>query len=117
VLVQPSNQALLSQTSGSQHTLRWTWDGTLQPGEWFDVRVWTPGMPHHGIAWTKEPLYRLDICLLTSRSYNWSIAVIRGEDGVFGGEYGVWLGDLSPEAPPRQFSVLRDDLWCSLRVP
>jgi hypothetical protein len=108
VLVKPDNYAILSQVSGSQHTLRWAWDGTLQPDEWFDVRVWLPGMPHHGIAWTKEPLYRLDICLLVSRNYEWSIAVIRGEDG-------VWHGDLSPEATPRQFSVSRNDLWCSLR--
>ena len=108
MLVKPDNYAILSQVSGSQHTLRWAWDGTLQPDEWFDVRVWLPGMPHHGIAWTKEPLYRLDICLLVSRNYEWSIAVIRGEDG-------VWHGDLSPEATPRQFSVSRNDLWCSLR--
>jgi hypothetical protein len=108
VLVQPDDHALLTQGGGSQHTLRWTWDGTLQPGEWFDVRVWTAGMPHYGIAWTKEPLYWIDICLLESREYNWSIAVIRGEDG-------VWLGDLSPETAPRQFTVSRSDLWCQLR--
>ena len=107
-LVQPDDHALLSQTTGSQHTLRWTWDGTLQSGEWFDVRVWTAGTPHYGIAWTKEPFYWVDICLLDSREYYWSIAVIRGEDG-------VWLGDLSPEATPRQFTVSRSDLWCSLR--
>ena len=65
-------------------------------------------MPHYGIAWTKEPLYWIDICLLESREYNWSITVIRGEDG-------VWLGDLSPEATPRQFAVSRSDLWCGLR--
>ena len=108
LLVQPDNYAFLSQVNGSQHTLRWAWDGTLQPGEWFDVRVWTAGMPHYGIAWTKEPLYWIDICLLESREYNWSITVIRGEDG-------VWLGDLSPEATPRQFAVSRSDLWCGLR--
>ena len=75
VLVQPDNYAFLSQAGGSDYTLRWTWDGTLQPGEWFDVRIWMPGMPHHGVAWTKVPIYWFDICDLVSSDYDWSIAV------------------------------------------
>ena len=108
VLVQPDNFAFLSQAGGSDYSLRWTWDGTLQPGEWFDVRIWAQGMPHHGVAWTKVPVYGFDICELVSGVYDWNIVIIRGEDG-------VWQGDLSPEATPRQFAVSRNDLWCRLR--
>jgi len=108
VLVQPDNYAFLSQAGGSDYALRWTWDSTLQPGEWFDVRIWAQGMPHHGVAWTKVPVYGFDICELVSGVYDWSVVVIRGEDG-------VWQGDLSPEATPRQFAVSRNDLWCRLR--
>ena len=108
VLIEPEHFSYLSQAGGSDYSLRWTWDGTLQPGEWFDVRVWIPGMPHHGITWTKVPVYNFDICELMSGTYDWSIAIVRGEDG-------EWLGDLSLEAPPRQFAVYRRDLWCHLR--
>ena len=108
MLREPDSYALLSQAGGTDYALRWTWDGTLQPGEWFDVRVWASRMPHLGIAWTREPVFRFDICELVSGTYFWSIAVVRGEDG-------VWLGDLSPEATPRQFSISRSDLWCELR--
>ena len=108
VLVDPAESSFLSQSGGSDYSLRWTWDGTLQPGEWFDVRVWTPGQPHHGIAWTKVPVFDFDICELVSGTYDWSIAIVRGEDG-------TWLGDLSPEAPPRQFAISRNDLWCRSR--
>ena len=108
VLVQPDNYAFLSQAGGSDYSLRWAWDGTLQPGEWFDVRIWMPGMPHHGVSWTKVPVYSFDVCDLVSSTYDWSVAVIRGEDG-------VWQGDLSPEATPRQFAVSRSNLWCRLR--
>jgi hypothetical protein len=107
-LVQPQQYAFLSQAGGSDYFLRWSWDGTLQPGEWFDVRIWKPGAPHHGIAWTKLPIFHFDICELVSGTYHWSIAVVRGEDS-------VWLGDSSPEATPRQFAVSRNDLWCRLR--
>ncbi len=108
LLVEPDSYTLLSQAGGSDYALRWTWDGTLQPGEWFDVRVWSPGMPHLGIAWTLVPVFHFDICEFVSGTYFWSIAVVRGEDG-------VWLGDLSPEATLRQFSISRSDLWCELR--
>ena len=108
VLVEPSDRAFLSQSGGSDYALRWTWDGSLLDGEWFDVRIWTPGMPHLGVAWTKSPVFQFDICFLVSGEYYWSVAVVRGEDG-------LWLGDLSPEAPPRQFAISRGDLWCRLR--
>ena len=107
-LVQPEQDAFLSQDGGSDYSLRWTWDGTLQPGEWFDVRIWQDGSPHYGITWTKVPVFDFDICELANATYNWSIAVIRGEDS-------VWLADLSPEATSRQFSVSRSGIWCRLR--
>jgi hypothetical protein len=108
VLVEPDNDVLLSQDGGSEYALRWAWDGSLQEGEWFDVRIWAPGMPHLGVAWTKEAVFQFDICSLVSGEYFWSVAVVRGEDS-------VWLWDLSPEAAPRQFTIARDDLWCKLR--
>ena len=108
VLVEPDNDVFLSQDGGSEYALRWAWDGSLQEGEWFDVRIWEPGMPHLGVAWTKEPAFQFDICSLVSGEYFWSVAVVRGEDS-------AWLWDLSPEAAQRQFTIARDDLWCKLR--
>jgi len=95
----------LSDPVDVAHLMYWTWAGDLQEDEWFDIRIWTEGMPHRGIAWTKQPEYRYDICLLGSGHYYWSVAVVRGRDG-------KWLGNLSPEAPPRRFSTSRSDEWC-----
>jgi hypothetical protein len=106
VLLQPENVAFLSRGSGNEFTLRWQWDRTLQADEWFDVRIWQEGMPHYGIAWTKEPYYRYDLCLNGNGYFFWSIAVIRGREG-------QWLANLSPEATPRRFSSSRDELWCA----
>jgi hypothetical protein len=86
--------------------MQWQWTGTLQPDEWFDVRIWQAGMPHHGVAWTKQPEYVYDICLKGNGLFFWSIAVIHGTGG-------QWQADLSPEASPRQFSSSRDDEWCA----
>jgi hypothetical protein len=85
--------------------MRWEWDGELQPDEWFDVRIWRPGMPHYGVAWTKESEYVYDICLKGNGLLYWSIAIIQGQDG-------LWEANLSPEAPPRRFSSSRSDRWC-----
>jgi hypothetical protein len=97
----------LSDPVDIAHLMRWRWAGDLQEDEWFDVRIWKEGMPHRGIAWTKQPEYRYDICLLGSGHYYWSVAVVRGRDG-------EWLGDLSLEAIPRRFSTSRSDDWCDL---
>ncbi len=86
--------------------MHWEWDGTLQPDEWFDVRIWQTGTPHHGVAWTKQPQYVYDICLKGNGHYYWSVAVVRGEGS-------LWLADLSPEAAPRRFSSSRSDAWCA----
>ncbi|MGD8598235.1 MAG: CHAT domain-containing protein [Anaerolineae bacterium] len=107
-LIQPQDVVYLSQYSGNLYTMRWTWEGTLKEDEWFDVRIWRAGMPHYGIAWTKDTEYVYDICLQGSGNYYWSIAIVRGEDG-------QWLGDLSREAEPRRFSSYRSDSWCQDR--
>lgn len=107
VLVQPDDVVFLSQGADSKYTMRWEWDGTLQADEWFDVRIWQVGMPHLGVAWTKEPQYVYDICLKRNGLYFWSVAIVRGEDS-------LWLADLSPEATPRRFSSSRSDEWCDL---
>jgi hypothetical protein len=104
-LVQPEDVAFLSQGAGNPSMMRWTWDGTLRADEWFDVRVWKEGMPHLGIAWTKEPEYKYDFCLKGSGHFFWSVAVIRGKEG-------QWLADLSPEATPRRFDSSTSDRWC-----
>jgi len=62
-------------------------------------------MPHYGIAWTKGQEYLYDLCLQGNGAFRWSVAVIRGEES-------QWLGDLSPEAPPHQFTSSRSDAWC-----
>jgi hypothetical protein len=106
-LVQPEDVVFLSQGADSRYTMRWEWDGTLQADEWFDVRIWQAGMPHYGIAWTKEPQYVYDICLKRNGLYFWSVAIVRGEGS-------LWLADLSPEATPRRFSSSRSDEWCDV---
>jgi hypothetical protein len=104
-LIQPEDVVFLSQGTSNPSIMRWTWDGTLREDEWFDVRIWQEGMPHLGVAWTKEPEYRYDFCLKGSGYFFWSVAVIRGKGG-------QWLADLSPEAAPRRFASSRDDQWC-----
>jgi hypothetical protein len=106
ILLEPKHVSLLSQRTFSTYPLRWEWEGVLQADEWFDVRVWPKGLPHYGIAWTKEQEYLYDLCLQGSGEYSWSIAVVRGQDG-------QWLADLSPEAEPRRFTSARSDEWCT----
>ena len=105
-LLQPEDIVFFSPGAGHQYTMRWQWDGTLQADEWFDVRVWQAGMPHYGIAWTRQPEYTYDLCLKGSGYFFWSVAVIRGQEG-------GWLADLSPEAEPRRFTASRNDQWCA----
>ena len=104
-LLQPGDAVFFSPGAGYQYPMRWQWDGTLRADEWFDVRVWQEGMPHYGIAWTKQPEYTFDLCLKGSGYFFWSVAVIRGQEG-------RWLADLSPEATQRRFSTSKNDRWC-----
>jgi serine/threonine protein kinase len=92
VLSEPAEGASLSAPTW----FRWGWAGTLKADEYFDVRVWQSGMPHYGVAWTKEREYRYDPSTRGPGTFYWSVAVIRGQNG-------TWLANLSPEAPPRQF--------------
>jgi serine/threonine-protein kinase len=64
-----------SSMEGGSIAFRWQSDYPLQPGEHYDLRVWREGTPPYGIAWTREPSYRLD--RLEAGSYRWSVAVIR----------------------------------------
>ncbi len=107
-LLEPEDIAYLSQDALGTYRLSWSWDGTLQADEWFDVRIWQAGMPHYGIAWTKQREYLYDICVRGSGDFYWSVAVIRGEQG-------RWLADLSPEAEAHRFTSSRYDNWCTLR--
>jgi len=61
-------------------TLRWDWPGTLNEGEYFDVRLWRLGTSKRSIAWTREREY-------TERHpssgwYSWTVVIVRGENGV-----------------------------------
>jgi hypothetical protein len=105
-LLQPADIVFLSQSGDTRYTMRWLWEGTLGADEWFDVRIWQAGLPHHGVAWTKEPEYVYDICLKGNGLFYWSVAIVQGQDG-------QWEADLSPEAPPRLFSSSRSDEWCT----
>lgn len=78
---------------GTHAELRWNWNGDLAADEYFDVRVWPEGAPHHGVAWTKERSYQA-----TGQpgiAYYWAIAVIRGQDGQA-------QAQLSPESEARR---------------
>ena len=85
-----SAPSLLSPSEGESVgktyvTLDWEWDGELGEDEYFDVRLWRLGTPKQGIAWTKRMRY-------VERSgqsgwHTWTVAVIRGRDGVVLEEY------------------------------
>ena len=77
-------------------TLRWSWDGTLGPDEYFDIRVWRGNEPHYGVGWSKTTEYLYDPRSKGGGDFFWSVAVIRGRDG-------KWIADLSPEATSRAF--------------
>lgn len=106
ILIEPSDLSLLSQGTFSTYPLQWQWEGALQADEWFDIRVWREGLPHYGIAWTKQQRYLYDLCLQGNGGFLWSVAVIRGEEG-------LWQQDLSPEATPLRFTSSRQDEWCT----
>ncbi len=81
-------------------TMKWSWAGSLEEDEYFDVRLWPVGAPKRGIAWTKNREY-------TQRyqgagAYYWTVAVIRGKDGVMQAE-------LSQDAKPVGFEWRIED--------
>jgi cytochrome c biogenesis protein CcmG/thiol:disulfide interchange protein DsbE len=79
MLIQPADGAVLA--AGTYADLRWSWDGELAEGEYFDVRFWQEGAPHYGVAWTTEPRYV--VLGEPETSYFWAVAVIRGQNGQF----------------------------------
>lgn len=74
--------------------LRWSWLGSLAQDEYFDVRLWRIGTDAKGIAWTKEPEYVARH--LDPGWYFWTVAVVRGHNGVIERE-------LCQEAPAMSF--------------
>ena len=77
-------------------TLQWSWVGSLGSGEYFDVRVWKPGQPAYGVAWTETPAWT-GTPPHGGGTYNWQIIVIRGRDG-------RWEEDLTPPSETWTFS-------------
>lgn len=95
ILSTPSNGTALSFPV----VFQWSWEGTLQADEYFDLRVWQPDQPHNGITWTRETSYRLTQPTNAMQgTFFWSVAVIRGRNG-------VKEADLSAEARPQQLTV------------
>jgi hypothetical protein len=92
VLISPEDGAQLAKTD-SYADLRWRWDGVLEEEEYFDVRFWKEGAPHHGVAWAKEGFY--PVKGEPGMTYYWAIAVIRGQGGQM-------LEQLSPESKARR---------------
>lgn len=102
--------ALLEPKEGARIThndtvvLRWLWDGSLEPDEYYDVRVWRGGGEHLGVTWTRDLFYYLHIPSQDDRltlpeikgTYHWAVAVIRGENGQMDRQ-------LSAESPSRTF--------------
>lgn len=56
-------------------TFRWRWVRSLAADEYYDLRVWREGQPHHGIAWAKDTV--LTAGALGAGRYWWAVAVIR----------------------------------------
>ena len=74
--------------------LSWSYDCPLADNEHFDVRVWREGEEHRGVTWTKDAEYWLAHDAYGGGKYYWTVAVVRGKDGVY-------EGDLTAEAPAR----------------
>jgi hypothetical protein len=60
--------------------LSWNYPGQLGPNDFFDVRVWQSGQPANGIANVRETSYAIGNNY-PGGSYNWTIAVIRKQNG------------------------------------
>jgi hypothetical protein len=74
--------------------LSWSYDCPLADNEHFDVRVWREGEAHKGVTWTKDAEYWLAHEAYGGGKYYWTVAVVRGKDGVY-------EGDVTAEAPAR----------------
>ncbi|MGI6207940.1 MAG: serine/threonine protein kinase [Anaerolineae bacterium] len=57
----------------------WQFDGQLQPGETFDLRVWRQGEPAWGIARTTETVYQQRGAPAGPGEYSWQVVVVRDD--------------------------------------
>jgi hypothetical protein len=77
----------------------WTWESTLGPDEYFDLKIRPLGDPNSAfVAWSKEPDYILDARtaqLEETKIYVWTIQVLRGH---YDGKKRVFETFLSPES-------------------
>ncbi len=86
-------------TVGRFIRFEWSWEGTLGPDEYFDLKIRPHSDPNSiFVDWSKEPAYILDGLawrLEESKTYVWTIQVIQGH---YEGETKVLDGYLSPES-------------------
>ena len=80
-LLGPADGARFASPAGV--TLEWDWGRALASAQYFDLRVWRPGAPEHGITWTRERRFPLTHWLTQQEAgeFFWSVAVIQGRDG------------------------------------
>lgn len=101
VLAEPTHETTTYQLPV---TLKWKWDGTLGPNEYFDVRVWFGGQAKVGIGLTKEPVFRIEashpIWRFGPGWYHWKIVVVEARNGQVARE-------LSPHSQERAFRWVR----------
>lgn len=57
VLLEPGDGTRI--TDNDTVVLRWRWDGSLGPNEYYDVRVWREGGDHWGVTWTSETFHSI----------------------------------------------------------
>jgi serine/threonine protein kinase len=92
-LVEPANDASFS--AGELITFRWQGGGTLQAGQYYDVRVWREGAPHYGVVGSQTTQATINANSLGTGTFFWSVAVVSN-----GGATTV-VG----EAPARSFTI------------
>lgn len=78
----------------------WTWEGTLGPDEYFDLKIRPLGDPNSVfVDWSKEPVYILDARIVPlleeNKTYIWTIQILRGH---YDGEKKILETFLSPES-------------------
>ena len=81
VLKSPRNGQRIPSSAVDNLKLEWSYECELAEDEFFDVRVWQDGDPHHGICWVKESFF-VFAEPQDAGIYYWSIAVVSGKDGV-----------------------------------
>lgn len=77
VLLEPADVTRFPADSGVD--LKWQYDGQLQPGEAFDIRMWKPGEPAWGIARSTSTEYHLQGPPKGAGEYSWLVVVVRDD--------------------------------------